>query len=114
MTGKRREVYETVKAPDTRAGAKLADARLAELISAIEAGRDPEANHRRRSTAGITFSALAERWEEANAPRQNARTGDWIGWSPKTAKTHRHNFEQYILPSIGHLSATSITSLDLD
>jgi integrase len=114
VTGKRREVYETVKAPDNRAGAKLADARLAELVSAIEAGHDPEANHRRRSTAGITVAALAERWEEANAPRQNARTGDWIGWSPKTAKTHRNNFEQYILPSIGRLSAWSITSLDLD
>jgi len=114
VTGKRRELYETVKAPDNRAGAKLADARLAELIAAVEGGRDPESNHRRRGAAGLTVAELAERWEQANAPRQTPRTGGWIGWSPKTAKTHRHNFEHYILPSIGHRSATSLTSLDLD
>ncbi|HTW10372.1 MAG TPA: hypothetical protein VME46_22905 [Acidimicrobiales bacterium] len=34
LTGKRQNVYETLHAPNNRAGAKLADARLAELIVA--------------------------------------------------------------------------------
>lgn len=38
-TGKRVDVYATVKAPNNRAGAKLADAKLAEMISAVEAGQ---------------------------------------------------------------------------
>jgi hypothetical protein len=41
---------------------------------------------------------LAERWQRANRPRQDQRTEQWIGWSPKTAKTHLDNFRAYILP----------------
>jgi hypothetical protein len=42
LTGRRRTIYETVRAPGNRAGAKVADARLAELIAAVESGRYPE------------------------------------------------------------------------
>ncbi|MHB1486252.1 MAG: hypothetical protein ACYCS7_00890 [Acidimicrobiales bacterium] len=34
LTGRRRSVFETVRAPNNRAGSKVADARLAELITA--------------------------------------------------------------------------------
>ncbi len=57
---------------------------------------------------------LAARWQRANRPRQDQRTGQWIGWSPKTAKTHADNFRAYILPTLGDHDAAGITGLDLD
>jgi integrase len=112
-TGKQRYVHETVHAPNSRAGAKAADARLAELITAVESGRTPEPARTRR-TKVLTVATLAERWQAANRPRQNQRTSDWIGWSPKTAKTHAFNFRRYILPTLGDRDATVVTGLDLD
>ncbi len=97
-SGRRRGVYETVRAPDNRAGAKLADARLAELIAAVESGREPEPVNSRR---GLTVAELATVWQEANRSRRDRRSGDWLGWSPKTAKTIEDNFRSYVLPVIG-------------
>jgi integrase len=102
-----------VRAPDTRAGAKKADARLAELIVAVEDGRPPAARAPRKADV-LTMGELAERWMRANQPRQNRRTGQWIGWSPKTAKTHGDNFRTYILPKLGDHDVAAITGLDLD
>jgi len=113
VTGKRIELYETVKSPNNRKGAKEADARLAELIAAVEAGRDPE-RRSRPSSSGPTVADLAERWQAVNAPRQNPRTNDWIGWSPKTARTHRDNFKKHILPAIGHRAAATVNAVQLD
>lgn len=56
-SGKRRSIYDSVPAPNNRAGAKQADARLAELIAAVEAGREPEHPGRRRK--GISVAELA-------------------------------------------------------
>jgi hypothetical protein len=83
-TGRRRSLYETVNAPDNRAGAKLADARLAELIAAVESGRAPEPSGGRSEP---TVAELAAAWQEVHRPHQDRRSGDWLGWSPKTAKT---------------------------
>jgi integrase len=112
-TRRQRYVHETLRAPHTRAGARKADARLAELIVAVEEGRVPVARAPRSSSA-LTMEELAERWARANQPRQNSRTGQWIGWSPKTAKTHRDNFRSYILPKLGNRDVKAITGLDLD
>lgn len=111
-TGRQRYVHETVRAPNTRAGAKAADARLAELIVDVEQGRRPAARVVRPNL--LTMNELAERWMLANQPRQNARTGQWIGWPPKTAKTHRDNFRSYILLTLGDRDGATITGLDLD
>jgi len=41
-TGRKRYLFETVRTPNNRMGAKAADARLAQLIAAVEEGRsDP-------------------------------------------------------------------------
>jgi hypothetical protein len=45
-SGRKRYVYETVRAPDTRGGAKKADVRLAELIIAVEEGARRRCVHR--------------------------------------------------------------------
>jgi integrase len=112
VSGKRLNIYDTVRAPNTRAGAKSADARLAAIISAVEEGREVESANGRRNA--LPMASLAERWQKANRPRQNERTGDWIGWSPKTAKTHADNFRLYILPTLGERDATKVTGLQLD
>lgn len=79
---------ETVHAPNNRAGAKAADARLAELIAAVENGRVPEPARKPKANV-LTYASLAARWEAANRPRQNERTGDWIGWLPKDGQDAR-------------------------
>jgi integrase len=113
MTGRKRYVYDTVRSADNRAGAKAADARLAQLIAKVEGGRVPEPRAPRKAEV-LTLRELAERWQTANRPRQNKRTGQWIGWSPKTAKLHADNFRAYILTPIGDADVASITGLDLD
>jgi integrase len=113
VTNKRIDLYETVKAPNNRAGAKLADARLAEMVTSVESGQ-PTPERPRAGGGGMTVRELAERWEATNRPRQNERTGEWIGWSPKTAKTHSDNFRLYILPDLGNRQAQKVTGLMLD
>ncbi|MDA8379719.1 MAG: site-specific integrase [Actinomycetota bacterium] len=112
LTGRRRSIYETVRGSDNRAGAKLADARLAELIAAVESGRVPEPHEETRR--GPSVAEIAAAWQEANRPRKDRRSGDWVGWSPKTAKTVADNFRCYILPAIGGWDAGLVTGLHLD
>jgi integrase len=112
LTGRRRTVYKTVHAPDNRAGAKQADAELAELIVAVEAGRHPEDDA--PSGRGPTVAELAAAWQEANRSRRDRRSEDWIGWSPKTAKTVADNFRFHIEPTIGTWRADQVTGVHLD
>ena len=112
-SGRQRYVYETVRAPNNRAGAKLADGRLAQLIAAVETGALADARVPPKVPA-LTVNELAQRWQEANRPRQNPRTGDWIGWSPSTAKTHADNFRLYILPTLGKRDVARVSGVDLD
>lgn len=113
-TGNRRNLYETVRAADNRAGAKAADARLAELIAAVEAGRVPAPASPGSGDGGVTVAQLAERWQRAHRPRQDEKTGAWSGWSPKTAKTTADNFRLYLLPALGRRRAGTLTGADLD
>ena len=89
-TGRRRSVFETLRVPNNRAGAKRADARLAELIVAVDAGRVPESDS--QVGRGPTVVELATMWQEANRPRRDQR-GTWTDWSPKTAVTVADNFK---------------------
>jgi hypothetical protein len=112
LTGERRSVYETVHAPDNRAGAKAADARLAELIVAVESGDRPVSQN--ETTAVPKVEELASAWQRAHRPRPARGSGDWLGWSPKTARTVADNFRFHILPAIGARRADRVTGLDLD
>ena len=98
---------------EQRMGAKAADARLAQLIAAVEEGRAPAARPSPNADV-LTLRELAARWQRANRRRQNQRAGQWIGWSPKTAKTHADNFRAYILPTLGDHDVAGITGLELD
>ena len=75
-TGKQRYVNETVHAPNNRAGAKAADARLAELIAAVENGRTPEpANVKNIESAEISRTTLTH-------------TGQEVGTTTRAMATH--------------------------
>jgi integrase len=116
LTGRRRNIYETVHAPNNRAGAKQADTRLAELLVEVASGRAAprEQSDETSSRFGPTVADLARDWQAANQPRQAGRTGDWVGWSPKTAKTVSDNFRLHILPVMGSWLADQVTGLHLD
>ncbi|MDQ1412180.1 MAG: hypothetical protein QOE07_768, partial [Acidimicrobiaceae bacterium] len=103
-TGARRNIYETVHGPDNRAGAKAADARLAELIAAVEsgeafAGRAEASRAEQRPV--VRVEDLASAWQNAHRPRPARGDGEWLGWSPKTDMTVADNCRSYILPTIG-------------
>jgi integrase len=104
-------VYETVQAPNNRAGAKLADARLAEVIAEVESGQEPERLGRQK---GPTVAELAAAWQEGHRPHRDRRSGDWLGWSPKTAKTVDDNFRCYVLTALGGRPAGQVTGVELD
>jgi hypothetical protein len=57
ITGKRRQVNRTVRAPNTRAGAQAADVELARLIIDVTAGEAAPSAH-------ITVGELLVRWVE--------------------------------------------------
>jgi hypothetical protein len=76
-TGRKRYLFETVRTPNNRMGAKAADARLAPLIAAVEEGRALVRPSPKADT--LTLRELAARWQRANRPRQDQRTGQWIG-----------------------------------
>jgi hypothetical protein len=112
LTGRRRNLDETVSAPNNSAGAKAADARLAELVAAVESGRTPsreEAPEARANGGGARYCLTG-----GQPPRRDPRSGEWIGWSPKTAKTLGDNFRFHLLPAIGAWSAQQVTGLHLD
>ena len=106
-TGKRIDAFATVRAPNNRAGAKLADAKLAEMVAAVEAGQLGAANSA-PAAGGMAFRQLAARWQHANRSRRVERTGEWLGWSPKTAKTHVDNFREVHLPDVGLEGGTAL------
>jgi integrase len=116
-TGARRNIYETIHGADNRAGAKAADARLAELIAAVESG-EAFAGHAEASRAEqrqvVRVEDLASAWQKAHRPRPARGDGEWLGWSPKTAMTVADNFRSYILPTIGTRPADRVSGLDLD
>ncbi len=112
VTGRRRSIYETVRAPNNRAGAKEADARLAALIVEVESGEG--GSRHPRPNRGTSVSHLAQMWQEANRPARDAKSGEWSGWSPKTAKTVGDDLRLYILPAIGTRPAASVSAIHLD
>lgn len=84
----------TVKAPDTAAGAKKADAALRRLVDEIEAGRP---------TDGMTVADLLATWQRHRADR----------WAPKTRDSHRQ-FAQLIGAEIGGIPLERLRPADID
>ena len=76
-TGRKQYLFETVRSPNNRMGAKAADLRLAQLIAAVEEGRAPVARPLPKAdvlTLRELAGALAER--EPAAPGSAERAVD--------------------------------------
>jgi integrase len=99
-TGKRRQVHRTVRAPNNRAGAKLADAELAKMIVEVETGRA-------LPSSGVTVGQLLERWVDHRRPGWEER---FPGQPDATlARIHRH-----ITPHVGDLPIEKLRPVDID
>lgn len=96
-TGKRKQVTRTVRAPDTRAGRKTAEAELARLVLEVEAGRH-------RLDHDTTLAELLEQWVAARS----------IDWSPATTYQYRWAIEQRIVPHLGALPVHRLRAHDLN
>jgi hypothetical protein len=72
ITGKRRQVHRTFKAPNTKRGGAEAGSALAKLVAEIEAGRA-------LPSSGLTVAQLVERYIVDGGPR----------WSPGAAAETR-------------------------
>ena len=87
----------------------------AELVVAVTSGRATAKSPDEQTTKhGPTVAELARDWQEVNQPRQQRKTAEWVGWSPKTAVTVADNFRIHILPAIGTYLADQVTGLHLD
>jgi len=95
-TGRRRTVNRTVRAPDTRAGRRLADSELAKLVAEAEAGRAVPAS-------GLTVTGLLERYIR---DREKA-------WTPGAGDDTRRRVNQHITPHVGPVAAERLRPVDV-
>jgi integrase len=100
LTGKRQQIHKTVRAPNNRAGAKLADAELAKMIVTVERG---EAMPR----SGLTVAALLERWVEHRRP-------SWEERSPGQPDATLARIRNHIIPKIGKIRLEKLRPVDID
>jgi integrase len=98
--GKRNQITRTVRAPDTKAGAKEADAELAKLIVEIESGRIGTST---RWTVGM----LMERWVEH-------RRSAWEERSPGQPDATLARIRRHVTPHIGDVLLTKLRPVDID
>lgn len=100
VTGKRQQINATVRAPNNRAGAKLADAELAEMISKVEKGQA-------LPSSGVTVGQLCERWVEHRRPA-------WEERSPGQPDATLARIRNHIIPKIGEIRIEKLRPLDID
>jgi integrase len=93
------QVTKTVRAPDRRrgAGTRMADAELAKMLSAVEAG------HVTSTTE--TVSSLLDQWFEHL---------EAIGRSPTTLRKYRSIADTVVRPEFGHVKLNKLTARQLD
>jgi hypothetical protein len=81
ITGKRRAVNRTVRAPNTRAGAQAADVELARLIIEVTSGEAAPSAH-------ITVGELLMRWVEHRRRAWEARSPGQPDWTLSVIRKH--------------------------
>jgi hypothetical protein len=80
ITGKRRQLNRTVRAPNTRAGAATADVDLAKLIVEVSSGARPSAQ--------VTVGELLLRWVEHRRRAWEARSPGQPDWTMSVIRKH--------------------------
>lgn len=96
VTGNRRQIHGTVRAPNTRAGRRQAESELAKLVVEAEAGRAVPAS-------GLDIAQLLERYIIDRSP----------GWSPGEADAVRRRANQHITRHIGDTSIERLRPIDV-
>jgi hypothetical protein len=96
ITGKRRQVHRTFKAPNTKRGGAEADSALAKLVAEIEAGRA-------LPSSGLTVAQLVERYIVDGEPR----------WSPGAAAETRRRVTQHLTPYVGEMPIEKLRPIDV-
>ena len=99
ITGKRRQLNRTVRAPNTRAGAATADVELAKLIVEVSSGARPSAQ--------VTVGELLLRWVEHRRRAWEARSPGQPDW---TMSVIRKQF----LPRVGDAQLGKLRPVDID
>lgn len=100
ITGKRQQVHRTVRAPNTKAGAKAADVELAKLIVEVDAQRV-------LPSSGVTVSQLMERWVAH-------RRAGWEERSPGQADATLARIRNHITPELGNVALDRLRPVDVD
>ena len=96
ITGKRRQVHRTFKAPHTKRGDAQADTALAKLITEVEAGQAIP-------SSGLTVAQLIERYIVDSEPR----------WAPGAAAETRRRVKQHITPYVGEMPIEKLRPIDV-
>ena len=100
ITGKRRQLNRTVRAPNTRAGARAADVELARLIVEVSSGEAAPSAH-------ITVGELLVRWVEHRRRAWESRSPGQPDW---TLGVIRKNF----IPRVGDVHLGRLRPVDID
>lgn len=96
VTGRRRQVERTVRAPNTRAGRRQADDELARLIVEARAGAIA-------AGPSMTVAELLERWVRDREP----------AWGPSGAESTRARIARHIAPHLGGKRADRLRPADI-
>jgi integrase len=100
MTGKRRQIFRTVRAPNTRAGANLADVELARLVVEVTSGEVSPSAH-------ITVGELLVRWVEHRRRAWEARSPGQPDWTLSVIRKH-------FIPRLGDLQLGKLRPVEID
>jgi integrase len=100
MTGKRRQIFRTVRAPNTRAGAQAADVELARLVVEVTSGETAP-------SAQITVGELLVRWVEHRRRGWEARSPGQPDWTLSVIRKH-------FIPRVGDVQLGTLRPVDID
>ena len=100
ITGKRRQVHRTVRAPNTKAGEKTADLELAKLLVEVD-------GQRVLPGSGVTVGQLLERWVQHRRP-------GWEDRSPGQPDATLARIRNHITPHIGDVALDRLRPVDVD
>jgi hypothetical protein len=99
ITGRRKQVHRTDRAPGNRAGAKAADLELAKLVVEVD-------SRRTLPSSGVTVGQLLERWVEHRRP-------GWEERSPGQPDATLARIRKHIEPHIGDVVIDRLRLVDI-
>ena len=100
LTGKRKPVFCTVQAPNTRRGRQQAETELAKLVTEVEARRT-------LPSSGVTVDQLMERWVAHRRP-------GWEERSPGQPDATLARIRNHITPKLGSVALDRLRPVDVD